>query len=196
MVHRVPATLDVDPCEINAEWFRDCRDLIGRARQAANARIERRQILRQHVGRIARRIDRHEEDEFVFSAGLDVELGGTGSKRLGVERFNTYTRARFFGKGLGALPKSADLLRPLAVTGFAGIAIPGRSESLGERNISHIVYGAAIEYSLPYLHANVRDIGLPDLLNQVTPLVEFSLSTPVDGEGGERTTGTINPGLI
>ncbi|MCE9523346.1 MAG: hypothetical protein K8S25_13065, partial [Alphaproteobacteria bacterium] len=151
-----------------------------------------------------------DDDEFVLSAGLGVELGGTGSQRLEVEGFNTYTPAVYFGKGLGSLPKSVDLLRPFAVTGFAGIAIPGRGKTLvetidpdtldpiieEERHVSHLVYGAAIEYSLPYLHANVRDVGLPEWLNQVTPLVEVSLSTPVEGNDGERTTGTINPGLI
>ena len=35
---------------------------------------------------------------------------------------------------------------------------------------------------------------LPDWVNQLTPLVEFSLETPLSG--GERTTGSVNPGLI
>jgi len=132
-----------------------------------------------------------DEDEFVLSVGLEAELGGTGSEHLEVEGFNTYTPAIYFGKGLGTLPASMDLLRPIAVTGFGGVGIPDENDEA-----SHLVYGLAIEYSLPYLHANVRDIGLPEWLNQVTPLVEMSFSTPLDYGDGEPTTGTINPGLI
>ena len=44
-------------------------------------------------------------------------------------RANTYTPTIYFGKGLGTLPKSSDLLRPFAVTGFAGLEIPGRGKT-------------------------------------------------------------------
>jgi hypothetical protein len=133
-----------------------------------------------------------EDAEFVASAGLDVEFGGTGSKRLGVEDFNTYTPTLLIGKGFGSA--SADWVKPFAVTAFGGVAIPGRGHSGDERNVSHAVYGGTIQYSLPYLHANVKDVGLPDWANQITPVVEFSVDTPLAGDG--RTSATINPGFI
>jgi len=133
-----------------------------------------------------------EDAEFVASAGFDVELGGTGSVRIGAEDFNVYTPSLLAGKGFGSA--SADWLKPLAVTAFAGVAVPARGHSDDERNVSHAVYGGTIQYSLPYLHANVKDAGLPDFLNQMTPVVEFSLDSPLAGDG--RTTGRINPGLI
>lgn len=88
-----------------------------------------------------------EDDEFVASAGVGVELGGTGSSRLGVEEFNTYEMAAFLGKGFGSA--SAGWMRPFAVTAFAGLAFPARGKTDDERHVTHANYGGAIEYSLP-----------------------------------------------
>ena len=127
-----------------------------------------------------------EDAETVLAAALDVELGGTGSSHLDVEDFNTYEPTLLFGKGFGDAG-NATYLRPFAVTGVLGVSIP-------EHGDSSLVYGAALQYSLPYLHAHVKDIGLPDVLNDITPLVEMKFETPLEGDG--RTTGTVNPGLI
>ena len=43
----------------------------------------------------------------------------------------------------------------------------------------------------------VEDRGLPDFVNRLIPVVEWSLATQMNNFDGEkRTTGTINPGLI
>jgi hypothetical protein len=44
----------------------------------------------------------------------------------------------------------------------------------------------------------VIDLGLPDFVNHLIPLVEANLQTPVANRftSGTRTTGTINPGVI
>lgn len=123
--------------------------------------------------------------EFAASLSLSWEIGGSGGKPI-AESASTYTPSFLFGKGLGALPDDMALLRPLAVTGSIGYAIPSRGS---ERALN---WGGAVEYSLPYLQANVRDVGLGVLLSRVTPLVEFSLTTPNHG----KTTGTINPGFV
>ncbi len=127
-----------------------------------------------------------EDAETVLAAALDVELGGTGSSHLDVDDFNTYEPTVLFGKGFGDA-SNATYLRPLAVTGVLGVAIP-------EHGDSALVYGATLQYSLPYLHAHVKDVGLGDFMNNVTPLVEMKFETPLDGD--ERTTGTVNPGLL
>jgi hypothetical protein len=51
---------------------------------------------------------------------------------------------------------------------------------------------------MPYLKANVIDLGLPDFINRLIPIVEASFSTPVanTATSGTVTTGTINPGFI
>lgn len=130
---------------------------------------------------------RNPTHEFILSTGLEWEVGGTGSRGV-AERSSTYTPTVKFGKGFGDLPDSLKYLRPLAVTGTAGYAIPGSGDE--PRSIE---WGGAIEYSLLYLQNNVRDEGLGHFVSHLTPLVEFAFSSPTDGSG---TIGTINPGLI
>src|SRR5690242_18956482 len=62
--------------------------------------------------------------EFVMSAGLSIEWGGTGSRLVGAESISTYTPTVWLGKGFGDLPESMKWLRPLAITGQFGYAIP------------------------------------------------------------------------
>jgi hypothetical protein len=61
-----------------------------------------------------------------------------------------------------------------------------------------VSYSASLQYSLPYLHANVIDLGLPDFFNHLIPIVEVSFVTPVANNFGNRfvTTGFISPGVI
>jgi hypothetical protein len=126
------------------------------------------------------------DSEFVASAGMGFEIGGSGSRAI-ADTVTTYTPEFLFGKGFGALPDSMALLRPLAVTGVIGYAIPGAG---GEPDT--LQWSGALEYSLLYLQNNVRDPGFSNVVAHLTPLVEFAMETPDSG----RTTGTINPGLI
>ena len=151
-----------------------------------------------------------EEHEAILSIGCDVEIGGTGGKRVGADSFSTWTPGVFFGKGLGDLPDSLSLLKPLAVTGEVGVAIPtsastrifstdeetGESEVDVERNPDVFQWGFAVEYNLGYLQQNVKDIGLRAPFDGLIPLVEFALGTPLDRGQSGQTTGTINPGVI
>ena len=58
--------------------------------------------------------------------------------------------------------------------------------------------GATLQYSMPYLKSAVVDLGLPDFINHLIPIVEAQLATPVANfaDSGTQTTGTINPGVI
>src|SRR5215470_16294363 len=47
------------------------------------------------------RLYKNPEHEFVLSAGLTIEWGGTGSTTVGAEPFNHYVPNIYFGKGLG-----------------------------------------------------------------------------------------------
>jgi len=156
------------------------------------------------------RLFKNEEHEFVFSAGLSIEWGGSGAQSVGAERFTTYTPTIYFGKGFGDLP--VDWIRPFAVTGQVGYAIPGKSTTLTvstdpdsgdqvvntEFNPRILVWGGSLQYSMPYLKSAVFDLGLPDIVNRMIPIVEASLQTPVSNvaTSGAVTTGTINPGVI
>ena len=59
-------------------------------------------------------------------------------------------------------------------------------------------WGGTIQYSMPYLKSSVVDLGLPDFINHLIPLVEANLQTPVSNTltSGTLTTGTIQPGVI
>jgi hypothetical protein len=132
---------------------------------------------------------RSAEDEFILSAGLDWEIGGSGSASV-ADRSSTYTPTLKYGKGFGDLPESLSYLRPLAITGTIGYAIPGTSAVSWS-----IEWAGAVEYSLLYLQNNVRDQSFGKFTAHLTPIVEYAFSSPVS-TGGGGTTGTINPGLI
>jgi hypothetical protein len=152
------------------------------------------------------------EHEFVMSVGLSVEWGGTGSANVGADPFNTYTPTVYFGKGFGDLPDTFSWIRPFAITGQVGYAIPGRNSTTTysfdpdsgdltadtEFHPRVLKWGGTIQYSMPYLKSAVIDLGLPDFINHLIPLVEATLQTPVANTftSGTLTTGTINPGVI
>jgi hypothetical protein len=145
-----------------------------------------------------------DEHETILSAGVDWDIGGSGSKRVGAESFSTLTPSLFFGKGFGDLPETMKFMRPFAVTGLVGVGIPTRSATTSinddgdvdvERHPHTLEWGFAVEYSLPYLQSFVEDVGLPEPFSRMIPVVEFAMSTALD-RGGSGTTGTVNPGVI
>ena len=158
------------------------------------------------------RVFKNPEHEFVMSVGLSVEWGGTGAQNVGAEPFNTYTPTVYFGKGFGDLPDTLSWIRPVAITGQVGYAIPGRNSTTtfgidpdsGDPTVDTefhprvLNWGATIQYSMPYLKSAVVDLGLPDFVNHLIPLVEATLQTPMGNTftSGTMTTGTINPGVI
>jgi hypothetical protein len=158
------------------------------------------------------RVIRNLEHEFVMSVGLSVEWGGTGAANVGAEAFNTYVPNIYFGKGLGDLPDTLSWIRPVAITGQVGYAIPGRNftttfgidPDTGNQTVDTefhprvLNWGGTIQYSMPYLKSAVVDLGLPDFINRFIPLVEATMQTPVANTftSGTQTTGTINPGFI
>jgi hypothetical protein len=146
--------------------------------------------------------------ELITAVSLNWEIGGTGRRSIGASSFSTFTPTFLLGKGLGDLPSLA-ILRPLALTGEVGLAIPSRA---GDRSVTFdpatgrnqvtispnpdtLQWGIAVEYSLIYLQEHVKDIGLRAPFDRLIPLVEFAMQTPVNRFIGP-TTGTVNPGII
>jgi hypothetical protein len=137
------------------------------------------------------------EHEAILALGVSAEWGGTGAAGVGAERHTTITPTLWFGKGAGDLPESMGWARPFALTGQLGYAFPVRRRDPGEAedNPQVLNWGLTLQYSLAYLQAHVRDVGLGAPFNGLTPLVEASFRTPATGPA-RRTTGTINPGVI
>jgi hypothetical protein len=158
------------------------------------------------------RVFRNPVHEFVMSVGLNIEWGGTGAESVGAEPFNHYTPTLYFGKGFGDLPDTLSWIRPVAITGQVGYSIPARNftttfgidPDTGDPTVDTefhprvLNWGGTVQYSMPYLKSAVIDLGLPDFVNHLIPLVEATLQTPVSNTltSGSMTTGTINPGVI
>jgi len=128
--------------------------------------------------------------EMIISAGLITDIGGSGSQSL-ADSFSTFTPTFYFGKGFGDLPETVDFLRPVAVTGTLGQSFPTSSDGPNQ-----FQWAFAVEYSLPYLQQEVKDVGLPAPFKDMIPLVEFSLATDENRAMKGLTTGTINPGVL
>ena len=108
---------------------------------------------------------KNDAHEAIVSLGLGVEIGGTGSRSIGADSFSTWAPGIFFGKGFGDLPDVLRFLKPLAITGLAGVEVPtsastrtftaneetGSRELESERHPNVLQYGFAVEYSFIYL---------------------------------------------
>lgn len=137
----------------------------------------------------------NEAHESVLAAGLDLEWGGTGARRVGAEEVTTIAPTLYFGRGLGDAP--ADWLRPFAVTGTIAYVQGVQDRTDDGEDVPHTMsYGFTLQYSMPYLAAQVHDYGWPAWINRLTPIVEVAIDQPIANRGEARTTGTINPGVL
>ena len=148
--------------------------------------------------------------EALLSVGLTAEVGGTGSRSVGAESFSTLSPGLFFGKGFGDLPETVPFLRPFALTGILAGNIPTSRETVTtrfdpdsgtfvqdiERHPITLSWGVTLQYTLQYLQAFVKDVGLGTPFNRMIPLVELALETCLNRGCGGQTTGTVNPGVI
>ena len=133
----------------------------------------------------------HEDvHEFILSAGVVADVAHSGNVQT-ADPFSTIEPVLYFGKGFGDLPRSVGLLRPVAVTGTLGQTFATSAASPNTFD-----WAFALEYSLPYLQSEVRDVGLPHPIADLIPLCEFAFATQENRAGRGQTTGTFNPGLL
>ena len=136
--------------------------------------------------------------EFAMSVSLDVDWGGTGAREVGAASFSTLTPTAFFGQGFGFLPRVNEAAQALRDHRSDRLRRAHRSHHRAEhRNPQFLVWGGTLQYSMPYLKSSVRDFGLPEVINHLIPIVEVDLQSEVSNfDNEERTTGTVNPGVI
>lgn len=156
--------------------------------------------------------------EAIVSLGVIREFGRTGTVHTDADQFGSTTPTIYFGKGFGDLPIPA--LRPFAITGTAGYTIAdkklkvtdGGTANLGANSTGGVtglaaqqfntgssnrwVGGLSLQYSLPYLQSQVRDLGLPSFVNRLTPLVEVAYSSPASAPSNLGTQVVFAPGVI
>ena len=99
------------------------------------------------------------EHEAMALAALDVTWGNTGKLAAGAPGFTTLSPTFDFGKGFGDLPNSLPWLRPFALTGNLVLNFPTEAMTNGMPNPNSFFYGFAVEYSIPYLQSQVKDLG-------------------------------------
>ena len=149
------------------------------------------------------------EHELLVAVGVIRQFARTGSPVLGNTDVGTTTPTLYWGKGLGDLP--IGYLRPLAVTGTIGYQYadkrvgtvtapepePGAPGVLFNNGLENRwVGGLSVQYSLPYLQSQVRDIGLPAFLGAMTPIVELTWSSPATRPHSEGTQYLFGVGVI
>ncbi len=155
--------------------------------------------------------------EFIVSLGVIREFGRTGSVKIGADEYGNTTPTVYFGKGLGDLP--IGLLRPLAITGTAGFSIADKelkasqppsnlganagppltgiaAQQFNNGYSNRWVGGLSLQYSLPYLQSQVRNVGLPDFFGRMVPLVEVAYSSPASSPSNLGTQLVVAPGVI
>jgi hypothetical protein len=139
--------------------------------------------------------------ELALMVGLIVDWGGTGATNAGIgTSYTTVSPTFYIGQGFGQLPDQLSWARPFAITGEFSYDIPSSSFDFAQGVFipQTVTYSGSFQYSMPYLHANVIDLGLPDFINHLVPLVEWQFTTPVANNFGNSnaTAGNIYPGAI
>jgi hypothetical protein len=135
--------------------------------------------------------------EFMGSVGVDVDVGKTYTNMMGND-YNTYSPTFDAGLGFGALPKTMNWLRPLAITAEVSEDMPDQKFTGGNQNPTNFNWGFTIQYSLPYFNSHVAEID-NEVLRRLIPIAEFTFSRPVANFGTlgpAVTTGTFQPGVI
>ena len=146
----------------------------------------------------------------MLSLGVSREFartGATGANGAALDNDDTSstTPTVFWGKGFGDLP--IGLLRPLAITGTLGYSIadkklkvtgvdPDTGDPLFNNGTSNLwTGGLSLQYSMRYLQSQVKDYGLPEFVNRLTPVVEVAWSSPASKPNTTNTQYLIGVGV-
>jgi hypothetical protein len=123
------------------------------------------------------------EHEFVASLGVIREFSGNiRTVQIGGDTYGSTAPTIYVGNGLGDLP--IGVFRPLAVTGELSYVLPDRQLNSAASNSGspRMWKGAfSVQYSIPYLQAQVKDYGLPGFFGHLIPVVEADWSSPAAG---------------
>ena len=138
------------------------------------------------------------EHEFMLAVGIGQSIGGTGKISAGADHYGTTTPTLYWGKGFGDLP--IGYLRPLALTGTIGYGIANvhfedNDNGGNNGNDNAWIGGLSLQYSMPYLRSQVRDLGLPEFVNRLTPVVELAWTSSASRPSLTPTQYTLAPGF-
>lgn len=138
------------------------------------------------------------EHELLVSVGVQrafarTGASGTNGAALDVDDSSSTIPTLYFAKGFGDLP--IGWLRPFALTGELGYVIADKKLKVDPVDRTPVNNGIAnawagglsLQYSIRYLSAQVKDYGLPDFVNKLTPLVELSWSSSASKPNQNQT---------
>jgi hypothetical protein len=144
--------------------------------------------------------------EFMMSLGVQRVIAGVGAQgpngaTIDNDPSSSTIPTFYFGKGFGDVP--VGWIRPIALTGELGYQIA--DEKLKGNAVSPSGYnngisngwtgGLSLQYSIRYLSAQVKDYGLPDFVNKLTPVVELTWSTPASKPTQDTTQYLFGVGV-
>ena len=146
------------------------------------------------------------EHEFLFSVGVQrgfarTGANGTNGAALG-NADSSFTEPTFyFAKGFGDIPVPA--LRPFILTGELGYLVADKKLKVDPADGTPInngisnawAGGLSLQYSIRYLSAQVKDYGLPEFVNRLTPLVELAWTSSASRPNQLATTYLWGVGL-
>jgi hypothetical protein len=130
-----------------------------------------------------------DEHEFMLSVGVQRVIARSGANGpngalLDNDDSSSTIPTIYFGKGFGDIP--IGWIRPFALTGELGYQIADTKLKVDPVALTPVnngisnawTGGLSLQYSIRYLSAQVKDYGLPDFVNKLTPVVELSWSSP------------------
>jgi hypothetical protein len=135
--------------------------------------------------------------EFMLSVGVRREFARTGANGsngavLDNDDSSSTTPTIFFGKGFGDIP--VGWVRPFALTGQLGYTIADKKLKVDpdgsplNNGLSNAWSGGlSLQYSMRYLSSQVKDYGLPDFVNKLTPVVELAWSSSASRPSQDTT---------
>jgi hypothetical protein len=132
------------------------------------------------------------EHEFLMSMAVQLQLP-TGNPSVEAQNHTSLGPVLLWEKGMGDIPNRPVIkyLRPFGIqTDF------GYVPALGGHTSHHMFADGVVEYSLPYLSNNVRDIGLPRPLRNLFLFNEINYDQLITGPSGQTfPTLLATPGL-
>ncbi|MFQ5668274.1 MAG: hypothetical protein ACE5I7_17830, partial [Candidatus Binatia bacterium] len=134
---------------------------------------------------------RNPAHEFIFSFAFEV-APPTGDRGVGATKNAVLAPLALLGKGFGDLPQPLSLLRPFAVMGDAGFEFPV-TRNASDNDV--FAYDLLLTYSLSYLESRVWNLGIPPVLDDLNPVVEFNFETVLNGPD-RQTAVRVTPGLV
>jgi hypothetical protein len=151
-----------------------------------------------------------DEHEFMMSIGVvrnfaRTGANGTNGATLDNDDSSSTVPTFYFGKGFGDLP--IGWARAFAITGELGYQIADKKlKVIGNDPVSggplfnngtpnQWTGGLSLQYSIRYLQSQVKDIGLPEFINRLTPVVEVAWTSAASQPNQASTQYLIGAGV-